>query len=480
MKTLKLSIVAGALALAACAHIPGEPGGAPKLTDAATAALAPDIHLAREGWPAAQWWKAYGDAQLDALVARSIASAPGLDVAKARIGQAGASLDLARDQQGFGMDLEVGANRQRYSANGLFPEPIGGNYFSDYSVQVRAGYDFDWWGKHRAQIAATLGEVYARKADLAQAEQVLAANVAQSYYRLQGGRARAANLNQLVAAQQSLIAEKAKRIARGLAVNDEQRVAEGELAALKRQLAQLDAQVRGEREALRALVGAGPDALADLRDRPLPSAPHALPAKLGVDLLAHRADLQAARWRVTAALSSVQANEAAFYPDLNLRGAIGLDALSLDKLFQFGSRTMLISPVLSLPVFHTNALNAQLGSARAQRDAVVADYNQAVLNAVRDVAQRAVAVQGIDNETLAQRQAQDAARAVLRNTEARYQRGLQDNAALLNARVAVLKQQDNALQLDSTRLQAELALAGALGGGYWNQDTATPALSSLK
>lgn len=475
----KLTITALALALAACAHIPGEPGGATKLTDAAATALAPDVHLAREGWPAAQWWKTYGDAQLDALIAQALAGAPNLDVAKARIAQASSSLALARDQQGFGMDLEVGANRQRYSANGLFPEPIGGNYFSDYSVQLRAGYDFDWWGKHRAQIAASLGEVYARKAELAQAEQVLAANVAQSYYRLQAGRARAANLNELIAAEQSLVAEKAKRIARGLAVNDEQRVAEGELAGLKRQLAQVDAQVRGEREALRALTASGPEALANLQDRPLPSAPHALPARLGIDLLAHRADLQAARWRVTAALSNVQASEAAFYPDLNLRGAIGLDALSLDKLFQFGSRTLFISPVLSLPIFHTGSLNAQLGGARAQRDAIVADYNQAVLNAVRDVAQRAVAVQGVENEAAAQRQAQDAARAVLRNTEARFKRGLQDNSALLNARLAVLKQQDNALQLESSRLQAEIALAGALGGGYWNQDTATPALSSL-
>jgi outer membrane protein TolC len=65
-----------------------------------------------------------------------------------------------------------GLNRQRYSSNGFFPPPIGGNWFNDASVQLRASYDVDWWGKHRSLVAAALGEENARQAEAAQAAQL--------------------------------------------------------------------------------------------------------------------------------------------------------------------------------------------------------------------------------------------------------------------------------------------------------------------
>ncbi len=102
----------------------------------------------------------------------------------------------------------------------------------------------------------------------------------------------------------------------------------------------LETQAAREREALRALIAAGPEAF--MLERRLPqTAQAALPRRLGIELLARRPDLQAARWRVEASLGRVAAGEAAFYPDLNLSGAIGLNAVSLGKLLRGASRTML-------------------------------------------------------------------------------------------------------------------------------------------
>jgi multidrug efflux system outer membrane protein len=66
--------------------------------------------------------------------------------------------------------------------------------------------------------------------------------------------------------------------------------------------------------------------LTDLaRFQPAPAI-DAVPRELGMELLARRPDLQAARWRVEAQLGRVAASEAAFRPDINLAAAIGLDA----------------------------------------------------------------------------------------------------------------------------------------------------------
>jgi multidrug efflux system outer membrane protein len=198
---------------------------------------------------------------------------------------------------------------------------------------------------------------------------------------------------------------------------------------------------------------------------PAPAA-GALPRQLGIELLARRPDLQAARWRVEASLGRVKASEAAFYPSLNLAGAIGLNAISVSKLLEISSRTMLAGAALELPLFDSGRLDTALGLARAQRDEMIADYNDAVVGAVRDVAAEGATLQGIEQQVRAHAQATEASAQLEANAGARLQRGLADRAALLQAKLAVLRQQDVALQLTDAQLQTQVALAKALGGGY--------------
>jgi multidrug efflux system outer membrane protein len=461
----KVAAAALALLLAGCAHVPSDssPVQAPDFAHAQHAAA---ISLARDAWPAQQWWREYSDPQLDQLVASALRDSPTLVVAQARVRTARTLVAAEQAAGGAQVGLGLGVNRQRYSANGFFPEPLGGNFYNDLSVQVKASYDFDWWGKHRAQVAAALGEANARQAEAGQAAQTLAAAVAQSYFRLQMLWARQDNTNALAAVQRELVEDRKARVRHGLATIDAQRAAELDLGTLAESAERYASSAAREREVLRALVGAGSDALADLARRPVTPPAAGLPRQLGIELLARRPDLQAARWRVEAALGRVKASEAAFYPDLNLVGGFGLDAISLSKLLRYGSRTTLIGAALDLPLFDSGRLEAGLGAARAQRDEIIADYNESVVAAVRDVAQEGVTLQGIEQQRRAHAQASQASKALAANAQARFGRGLADRSALLQARLAVLRQQDVDLQLTDAQLQSQVALVKALGGGY--------------
>ena len=293
--TMKLSLVALALslALAGCASIPPDTHVLPQ-QDLATKQLAADIHLASEGWPAAQWWRQFQDPQLDSLIDQALSSSPSLDVANTRIGSALSAFDYQHADRDPRVDVNASVNRQRYSANGLTPAPIGGNYYNEAAITVQAHYDLDWWGKHKAQIASALGEVNARRAEYAMAEQMLAAEIARQYFSMQNSWARMDNLHALVALQQALVTDKEKRIANGLGVNDDHLSAQTRLSLIEQQIALLETQIVTEREALRALLGADGTALAQLQLRTAQALPHALPGKLGMELLARRPDLQAA------------------------------------------------------------------------------------------------------------------------------------------------------------------------------------------
>ncbi|MPQ55405.1 efflux transporter outer membrane subunit [Duganella sp. FT27W] len=456
------------LLLAGCAAIPPD-AHIPVKRDIAKADLATDIHLAREGWPQARWWTAYGDEQLNALIEQALRDGPSLEVAAARIGSARSELSRSMADTGIDIGGYANANRQRYSGTGLFPAPIGGAYFTTETLRLEARYNFDWWGKHRAQVAAAVGSLNVDRAAYAQAEQALAAAIAQSYFRLQGDFARQDNLAQLTAVQTALAQDRTRRIDSGLANADTGHAAQADLAQLRKQAAQLKTDIGVEREALRALLGADHTALADLKPVPTSAVAHTLPARLGIDLLARRPDLQAARWKLESSLSRIDAAKAAFYPDVNLTGSIGLDTIKLENLLQAASRTVYLGPTLTLPIFDSRRLDAQLDATRTARDERIAEYNQAVVEAVREVAQDALQVQGIEQQIAEQAASSAATGAQLASVQKRFERGLADNAGVLNARLAMLRERDADLYLQQVQRLAEVALTNALGGGYHEQ-----------
>jgi len=372
--------------------------------------------------------------------------------------------DTGSDSSGY-----ANANRQRYSGTGLFPAPIGGAYFTTETLRLEARYNFDWWGKNRAQVAAAVGSLNVDRAAYAQAEQALAAAIAQSYFRLQGDFARQNNLAQLTAVQTALAQDRTRRIDSGQANADTGHAAQAELAQLRKQAAQLKTDIGVEREALRALLGADHTALADLKPVQTSAVAHTLPARLGIDLLARRPDLQAARWKLESSLSRIDAAKAAFYPDVNLTGSIGLDTIKLETLLQAASRTVYLGPTLTLPIFDSRRVDAQLDATRTARDERIAEYNQAVVEAVREVAQDALQVQGIEQQIAEQAASSAATGAQLASVQKRFERGLADNAGVLNARLAVLRERDADLYLQQVQRLAEVALTNALGGGYHEQ-----------
>jgi outer membrane protein, multidrug efflux system len=455
-----------ALALAGCVHIPADKSQV-KGPDFDRVQHDASLALARDTWPAQEWWKEYTEPQLDDLITRALRDNPSMAVAQARIATAHAAVRNEKAGEGARVDLAGGLNRQRYSGTGLFPAPIGGAWFNDTSVQARASYDFDWWGKRRATVAAALGEENARRADAAQAAQTIAASVAQSYIRLQSLWSREQRMREQMAVQSDILAGRKLRLKHGLVTIDMVQSAQEDLATMDTQAESYAGQARREIEVLRALVGAGADNFPAIARRQIPAEPYAaLPAKLGMELLARRPDLQAARWRVEAALGRTRAAEAAFYPDINLSASAGLDTVSVSRLLEWASRTALLGAAFSLPIFDSGRLNAGLDVARAQRDELIADYNQSVLNAVRDVSQEAATLQGIAKQRRAQLEATKAAVQLQHNAEARVKAGLAESTAVLQAKLAWLRLSDTSIELFDAELQTQVALIKALGGGY--------------
>jgi multidrug efflux system outer membrane protein len=436
--------------------------------------LADDILLARDGWPAARWWSRFGDPQLNALVERALAESPTMIVARTRVSQARVEVEQVRSGT-YLQTLALGAiNRERVSANGFLgayahTEPqIGatGPWYTEGVVGMGATLNLDLWGESRANVAAAIGLQNARLAEAAAVELEIATDVAQLYYAIQTTYRLSELLGQSHTVAVFRVGAHQGRASTGLEARPGTEDARVEQLTIERTLRSARTQIVQLREGLRALVGAGASDFPDIKPVPLPATLASMPPTLSYELLARRPDLQAMRWYVQASLNRVDAARAAFFPRFDIRAFFGFDALHLGDLLNHASQQINLIPRLALPIFDGSRLNANLQAARNESNALIARYNGAVLNAVRDIAVTGNQLQGLDAERDLQVQTISAVKFTESSAQAHYRRGLGSLLTAMEARQPVIDEQISLLEIDGLRIGQHIAMIKALGGGY--------------
>ena len=417
-------------------------------------------------FPDPQWWRELGDPALDALIERALADQPSLAAAAARLARATAAAAGTQAAQGPQVGLGLDMSRQRYTEHGLYPPPLAGHVYNSGNLQANGSLELDFFGRHDAALQAALGQQQAARADLQAARVLLAANVAHGYVAL----ARLVSLREISQAtltqRQAVLDLTLARVQAGLDTVVAQRQAEGSLPDTRAQIVALDGQMALQRHQLAVLSGQAPQALASLSPSLAPLHSAAPPERIGADLLGRRADVVAARWRVEASLQEVALARTQFYPDINLVGFVGLNALGLDRLFSLGSRNLGAGPALRLPLFDGGRLRANLRGRAAEADLAVAAYNGAVLDAAREVADAAANWASVARQQAEQARALAAAESAHDAVGQRYRAGLGNYLEVLSAETAVLAQRSQRADLQSRALDNQVALMRALGGGW--------------
>jgi multidrug efflux system outer membrane protein len=481
-KAVRPSVVLLSLLAVAGCSIPPKPD-APTLRSEAPLA---GITAASGDWPQAQWWQRYADAQLDALEQKGIASSPSLDEAHKRFTTALRSIDVASAAGGASVQANAQVQRQRLSENGLIPPKfLGFTWYNQGDLSLQFQYDFDFWGKTRAAVAAAVDEAHAAEAERSAATLMLTTAIADTYFGWQADQARWAIAKDTVAALERNRHLAARRAASGIDAPDSVHEADVQVAQARETAAAYEGAARIRLAALAALLGIAPADLPKLDPKPLPVITAALPDKVGLDLLARRPDIAANRWRIEAAMRRVDVARAEFYPDISLSAMVGLQSVDLDKLLTGASRMGGIGPALHLPIFGLGRLRAAYGVSQAQLDAAAAQYDASVVDAARDVATQALSLEQIDARRHERAQQLAAAQSMVETAAARVRRGVSDDRSLLAAQAQVLQQRDAATTLDAQAVSSEIALTKALGGGYRmdnigmdNIDTAAPTAES--
>jgi NodT family efflux transporter outer membrane factor (OMF) lipoprotein len=418
-------------------------------------------------WPAAQWWQSFADPQLDSLITEALAGSPTMEVAAARVRQAQQAAIATRAIKDPALAVNAEVNRQRYSENYIYPPPLGGSSSTDSRLALDFSYEFDFWGRQQSIIDAARTQLAAEQAEHAAAQLVLSVSVAQSYFSLQHGNAERKLVQNLVQQREAALKLQQLRAERGLIGRGETQTPIALLADAKRELAVSTQYVDLRKHQLAALIGRGPATLNDLNANDAANEiTIAALQQLPADLLARRADITAQRLRIEAASADIETARADFYPNIDLSAFIGVQALGTQNLLQSSSKTYGVGPALHLPIFYRDGLRARLGARYADYDIAVAQYNESVLAAAREVADAGSILRSIAQQRSA---AANSLQALQQNrdlAQLRHRQGLGNYLDVLTADNALIMQQRSVAALRDDQLQATLALIKALGGGY--------------
>ncbi|WZB72302.1 efflux transporter outer membrane subunit [Achromobacter xylosoxidans] len=457
----RLLTTALALALSGCALMEPGPEPVPAL-DATKLGLTGQNAL----WPADHWWQRYGDSQLDALVDEALANNPSMSSAQARLAQANAAVSTARSSLLPRVDANYTLNREHLSKQYIYPAPLGGSVVSDNRLALDFSYELDLWGKNRSRLKSAVSQQAASAADAQAARNLLASAVVRAYLNLQNGFAQRSVLKRVLAQRADVL--ELTRARYSYRPGHAGRGQAGGIVAGRGQ-GRTDAgrdHAGAAAQPVAALAGAGPQRGQSLTEATLVAPAGGVPASVPLDLLGRRPDVVAARWRAEAARHAIDTAKAEFYPNINLTAFAGFQAMGTGNLLDAASRMAGIGPAISLPIFHGGALNANLAGRRADADLAISDYNQSVLDAVRQVADALDGLRLLEQERGEQRQARAAIDAAYDLAVKRYKAGMGNYLSVLIAQTGVLTQArlDTDLRIRAYQLDADLAYA--LGGGY--------------
>jgi NodT family efflux transporter outer membrane factor (OMF) lipoprotein len=424
-----------------------------------------------------EWWKAFHDPQVDRLAQLVVAHNPTLQGALAKMRAAQAELAVNRAEDRPQVTLNGSEQRILFSKDYIIPPPFGGSYRWYGALTADMSWDLDFWGKQADLIAKARSTAEADALDAEAARLALSGAFAQAYIDLLLNYQNGDIADATVAERTEILSITQGRFDAGLENASAVEQAKSLLSIAKADQLRYAAAREVDIHAIAALAGQGADLYATIT-KPAPDLDVALPLpdKLPADLLARRPDILAAKARVEASVQGRKAAHADFYPDINLAALAGFQSIGLSNMFTGNAFTMGLGPALHLPIFDAGKLRAQYAHATADLDTSVADYNGAVVNAIKQTADAMTEVKSLAAQRGHQEDAVKSAQRAYDIARERYRSGLATQLPMLTAESTLLQARQELAGVVADGAKQRITLLLTVGGGF-EPDAATTQIS---
>lgn len=413
------------------------------------------------------WRDLFADPKLRRLVDMALENNRDLRIAALNIERTRAQYRIQRAELVPQIGINGTETAQR-TPGSLSTAGIGGVSHA-YGLNVGVStYELDLFGRLRSLNEEALQTFLATEETRRATHISLIADVASRYLALAADRDLVRLAQDTLASRQRSYDLQAERNRVGNLSVVELRQAETELEAARADALTADNQIANDRNALELLVGTPllPNLLPGEGSLTAMLGIREIPPGLPSDLLRQRPDILAAEHTLIGANANIGAARAAFFPSISLTADIGRASNELSGLFDHGGRSWNFAPQITLPIFSGGRLQAQLEVSKADRDIALAQYEQAIQSAFRDVADALAQRSVVQGQVAAQRKRADAAQAAYGLVSARYENGVTGYLDVLDAQRSLYAAQQTLIQTELSQQTSLVTLYKALGGGW--------------
>lgn len=410
------------------------------------------------------WQSFIADEQLRQLIEAALKQNRSLRQSLLAIEQARAQYRIERADRVPSIGAAANASRQRQSEH--LSTAGRSEVLSSYQVGLSVPeYELDLFGRVRNLSEAALQEYLATEEAGRAARLALIAEVSQAYLTWQTANRQLALTEQTLASREDSQKLIAQRRAAGIAnALDDQEAR----SLVEQARADLLSYQRAQQQAYNALVllVANEQGALDLNaERPLAPLQN-VSAGLPSELLERRPDILASEHRLRARNADIGAARAVFFPRISLTGFAGSASNELSGLFESGTRVWSFTPSLYLPIFSGGRNSAALDLATVRRDSAVAEYEQRIQSAFREVADALAAITTLEEELKARQALVASSRESLFLAKARYQAGVDSHLRYLEAQRESFAVEQALVDAELRQQIAKVDLFRALGGGW--------------
>ena len=325
-----------------------------------------------------QWSAVFQDEALQALIKEALSNNYDVRIAAARVLQAGAILGITRANQFPSVDAAGSLGNTR-------TQPYPGNSTLGTAF-IQASWILDFWGQYRRATEAARANLLASEYGQKAVRVTLVAGVANAYFQLRQFDFQLVISNQTVAADRDMVKLNTIKFEGGDAAKTDQLQAEVLLQQAEAQAISLKQSIEQTENAISILVGRNPGPIA--RGRTVTEQPHApeVPTGLPSAILEQRPDVRRAEESLIAANANVGVAKAAFFPQISLTGAFGVQSASLTSFLGGPTTAAWTAAGQALqPIFEGGRIKSNYRLAWAQRDESELVYKQTVQQAFGDV-----------------------------------------------------------------------------------------------
>lgn len=422
-----------------------------------------------------EWWKVFGDSELDRLVNIALEENKDLLIAASRIEEYRAMFVVTDSDRYPTLDVSGSISRQQMSqriASFSMPYPI-----NNKQLALNLGFELDLWGKYRRASEAARAQLLATQYARDTVRLTLISNVVQAYLQLRTLDAQLQRTEQTLTTRKEAYDLQEKRFKEGLISELELRQAEVEYRSTAALIPSLQQQIQQTENGLSVLLGRNPGTIARGLSigemSPFPDIPVGLPS----ELLARRPDIRQAEEQLVAANAQIGVAKAAYFPTISLTGIFGTQSAALDNLFTGPSKTWQWAGNLGMPIFNAGRIGANVDIATERQKQALYTYQQAIQTAFREVDDALIANQKLQEQYQAQLQQYEATQKLLKIAQLRYQYGYVSYLDVLDAQRNLYNVEITIINTQSAKLSALVALNKALGGG-WVDGNPEPSSSS--